>query len=82
MFQVCGGDLRHEYVVRERHAPCEYSTEGGAGAGEGAWVKLAGCRGAGAAAGIGEANGRAEDCAEGAGAQGEAVRMETGTSAA
>ena len=58
------------------------STEGGAGAGEGAWVKLAGCRGAGAAAGIGEANGRAEDCAEGAGAQGEAVRMETGTSAA
>ena len=58
------------------------STEGGAGAGEGAWVKLAGCRGAGAATGIGEANGRAEDCAEVDGALGEAVRMETGTSAA
>ena len=40
------------------------STEGGAGAGEGAWEKLAGCRGAGAATGIGGANGRAEDCAE------------------
>ena len=45
------------------------STEGGAG-----------CRGAGAAAGIGEANGRAEDCADGA--LGEAVSVETGTSAA
>ena len=32
--------------------------------------------------GIGEANGRAEDCAEVDGALGEAVRMETGTSAA
>ncbi len=23
LFQVCGGDLRHEFVVRKRHAPCE-----------------------------------------------------------
>ena len=45
-------------------------------------MKVAGCKGAGAATGIGEANGRAEDCAEVDGALGEAVRMETGTSAA
>ena len=38
------------------------SVEGGAGAGDGAWEKLAGCREAGAATGIGGANGRAEDC--------------------
>ena len=52
------------------------STEGGAGAGDGAWEKLAGCTG------IGGANGRAEDCAEVDGALGEDVIMETGASAA
>ena len=58
------------------------STERGAGAGDGAWEKLAGCRGAGAATGIGGANGRAEDCTEVDGALGEDVIMETGASAA
>ena len=37
------------------------SAERGAGAGDGAWEKLAGCGEAGAATGIGGANGRAED---------------------
>ena len=81
LFQVRGGDLRHEFVMRERHAPCE-STEGGLERVRGAWEKLAGCRGAGAATGIGGANGRAEDCPEVDGALGEDVIMETGTSAA
>ena len=46
------------------------SVEGGAGAGDGAWEKPAGCREAGAATG---ANGRAEDCPEVDGALGEDV---------
>ena len=50
------------------------SAERGAGAGDGAWEKLAGCREAGAATGIGGANGRAEDCPEVDGALGEDVR--------
>ena len=58
------------------------SVEGGAGAGDGAWEKLAGCREAGAATGIGGANGRAEDCPGVDGALGEDVMVETGASAA
>ena len=58
------------------------SVEGGAGAGDGAWGKPAGCREAGAATGIGGANGRAEDCPGVDGALGEDVMVETGASAA
>ena len=57
-------------------------TERRAGAGEGEGVKLAGCRGAGAAAGMGDARGRAEDCAVVDGTMGESVSVETGISAA
>ena len=62
--------------------PTVNSAERGAGAGDGAWEKLAGCGEAGAATGIGGANGRAEDCPEVDGALGEDVMMETGASAA
>ena len=81
LLQVCGGNLWHEFIRRERQAPVN-SAERGAGAGDGAWEKLAGCGEAGAATGIGGANGRAEDCPEVDGALGEDVMMETGASAA
>ena len=63
LLQVCGGNLWHEFIRRERQA-------------------LAGCREAGAATGIGGANGRAEDCPGVDGALGEDVMVETGASAA
>ena len=75
-------DIRTSEVPSRRTRPPVKSIEGGAGAGDGAWEKLAGCREAGAATGIGGANGRAEDCPGVDGALGGDVMVETGASAA